>query len=272
MRSRLIGGNIVLFLLTGLLLAACNTSEPQPPATATPQVIVKRLATLGPTHTPDPINATSIIQPTAAGNLPTVPVSPTPYIGVFLGEAEVGEINAPFLLPTRDISPTPRSVLDRFNCAIDAGTVFGTVWATDSRALNDLRCPIQETFGFVGRVQVFEGGAIYWRTETGEFWLIAPGSIAEDGQFWKVDQPTEIPLPNLPPVTEGLIIPEGPMKDAWLTITDARAALGYGLTPELEIQVNLQRFEGGTLFADLTTGQVFALLANGDVIGPLAIN
>jgi len=51
-------------------------------------------------------------------------------------------------------------------------------------------------------------------------------------------------------------------------MAEVRDALGYATTAEQDIGVNLQRFEGGTLFKDVTVGQVFVLLVDGRAFGP----
>ncbi len=259
---------VIPLLMVG---AACTpTPEVKPTSTPTPIVIVRQIATLGPTETPD---STELQQTQAARSVPTaIPTvasaTPTPYVGVFLGEAPIGEINAPFVDLTQQPTPTRDAFADRYVCAIQPGEGFGTNWIENTRALNGLRCPIQETFGFRGFVQVFQGGAIYWQTDVNEFWAIAPSSLTGPGSFWKVDQPPEIPLPliNTP---EGTFLPQGPIKDAWLSESALRAELGFASLEQQEIDVNVQRFQGGTLFLDMTVGQVFALLVDGSVIGPI---
>lgn len=259
------------FLSILILLAACTGSpEVKPTSTPTPIVIARQIATLGPTKTPD---AVEIQETQAARTVPTaiptvITSTPTPYVGVFLGEAAIGEINAPFVDLTQQPTATRDPFADRFVCAIDPGEGFGTNWIENSNALNGLRCPIQESFGFSGFVQLFEGGAIYWQPDTNEFWAIAPSSLTGSGSFWKIDQPPEIPLPliNAP---EGTFLPQGPIKDAWLSESALRAKLGFAILEQQEIDVNVQRFQGGTLFLDATVGQVFALLVDGSAIGPI---
>ncbi|GAB4513014.1 MAG: hypothetical protein OHK0046_13350 [Anaerolineae bacterium] len=254
-----------------LLLAGCQGGS-DAPATPTPLIISRRLATLAPTPTlsEDERRATQAVlatTPTAAP--PTLAPTITPYIGIFRGESQVVlnpvdtlEPLAPAILPTEGVVDTTQLI-----CGFAPDAAFGTSWATEPRALNTLGCPIQERFGFNGLVQVFEGGVVYANPSTNEVWAIAPSTLLSAGNYWFTGTP--LPLTTLgveaPP---GLLVPDGVIGQAWMMVLEARSELGFARTPQQPIDINLQRFEGGTLFLDVTVGQVFALLVDGTAYGP----
>jgi hypothetical protein len=261
-----------LVLLLALVLAACASAPVVTTPTSGPLVIAKQLATVGPTDTPsdEELAATREVlrqTPTAA---PATPVpSITPYIGVFIGQSENTLRPRPLVDPALIGIPEDRVRQEtiEFICEQPVDAAFGSTWQEDPRAVNGLRCPIQEMFGFNGEVQIFERGAIYHRPETSELWAIEPGTLLELGSHFYVDVPPPVSAEGAA-APEGLLIPQGVFGGAWAGIPQIREALGFATTGVQPNDVNLQRFEGGTLFLDLTAGQVFALLVNGEVHGP----
>jgi len=257
--------NSLLAVVLALLLTACAPSaEPSPTAVAR----VRQLATIAPTATPDDAQRLAAQQTAQAQATPSPAPSatPTPYVGVFLGEVEA---DRPIVdLTQLDTMPTrSAAAMLPLLCEIPIGDEFGTAWATESRVFNGLGCPIQEHYGFVGTVQVFERGVIYLRPDTVELWAIVPGPSFGVGQYWYIDQPVSVSTEGLVPPS-GRFVPEGVMGGIWASNSEIRSTMGYGITPPQDIDVTLQRFEGGTLFMDRTVGQVFALLVNGNAFGP----
>lgn len=254
-----------------LLIAACQPA-PTPTPTTTAVPIVRQLATAQPTFTPNATEqqATRVAAfPTPTAIPPTPAPTITPYVGVFLGEAPVDPLTQPELAVPLEVFFTPDPLISILeDCEIPPDDDFGTSWENEPRALNGLRCPIQESFGFTGRVQVFENGVIYLNPQTNEVWGITQSTLFETGQYWYMEQPPEIPTANIQPPDPGLGVPEGLIGGVWMALPEMRITLGFATTPEQDIDVNLQRFEGGTLFYDATVGQVFALLVNGDAYGP----
>jgi hypothetical protein len=195
---------------------------------------------------------------------PTPTPTETPYIGEFLGEAQ--QDNLP---PIIAIVPTalPDEAGDGTQtCSVSIDPAFGDGWRSTPTITRTLGCPIQERFGFAGNVQVFERGVMYRRTETNEVWAVRPGSI-QAGQYWYISQPPTVSASGqLAP--EGLRIPTDTFGAVWLSNSEIADQLGYAITPEQVADLNVQRYEGGTLFLDVTVGQVFVLLVNGDAYGP----
>jgi hypothetical protein len=254
-----------------LLVTACQALTTASTPTAEPQTPVRRLATVAPTRTlsAEDQQATQAAQLTPTAIPPTPSPTATPYVGVFLGEAEPPESGG-FFGPAEISGPGIRDldelVLPQL-CALPPDDLFGSGWIEERAALSGLRCPIQEQFGADGIVQVFENGVMYLRTDTLEVWAIQPGSLTERGRFWYVEQPPDLPPPGVSP-PPGLRLPEGAFGSVWSIVPAAREALGYATTQAQPTGLNLQRFEGGTLFLDAGAGQVFALLINGDAFGP----
>lgn len=252
-----------------MLLSACETVyvPPKTAPTFTPPPIIKQLATPAPTATLDSIALLATQQANAPTPIRTPTHTPTitPYIGVFLGEI-VDELNIPnpanFFIP-----PTPINTIPLI-CGFEPDPVFGTRWQAEHR--NALKCPIQEKFGFIGRGQAFEGGAMYLRVETNEVWAIAPGSGTFSGLYWYEGQPNPSIVPGAGVAPAGRFVPTGYLGSVWASIPALQQALGLGLLPEGDSAVNVQRFDGGSLFLDVNAGQVFVLLLDGTAYGPYA--
>lgn len=255
---------LILVVIVLSALAACQSPSQSTPI-PTEIALVRRIATLAPTPTIDP-NA-QILLPTSTPTITPIP-SATAYVGVFAGEVSAADN---ILVPRREsggVDPVQSvEVVTAINCQIPIDTVFGVSWQDEPRAVNGLGCPLQQSFGFDGRVQVFEGGIMYLRESTNEVWAIAPGGLAITGQHWSVTQQPGV-VPVGPTAPEGFFVPEGVIGSVWATVPDARDELGFASTQLQRVEINIQRFDGGTLFLDVTTGQVFALLVNGIAYGP----
>lgn len=251
-----------LFILMTGLLVGCQPTSTTP--TAAPVVAVKQLVTveIPPTLNAADRQATRLAMPTTPTVPPPTPTpTETPYVGVFLGEAQ--SENLP---PIIESLPTESSVSGAAECMIQPDTAFGQGWRSNPNVTRSLGCPIQERFGFAGDVQVFERGVMYRRSETSEVWAVRPGSL-EAGEYWYISQPPIVTVTGLvaPP---GLRVPENVFGAIWMSDSNISNGLGFAVTPEQVADLNIQRYEGGTLFLDVTVGQVFALLVNGDAFGP----
>jgi hypothetical protein len=261
-------------LVVGVLFLAACTGDRSAPATPTlePVAIVRPLATVAPTATlsdADRIATLTAVPESPTPIRPTATPTPTPYIGVFIGEAGAD----PFV-PFTDFDaqqlvfePTdPPGV--RLICDIPENPAFGDAWREPQRVVNELRCPIQIMVAFDGILQIFERGAMYHRPETGEVWAVAPGRPGSVGDYWYLGNTPA----NMPPVLSdppaGRFIPEGALGVMWSTINPVQESLGFGLQEPIPDVITVQRFTGGSLLLDTGSDQVFAFLLDGSAYGP----
>jgi hypothetical protein len=256
----------LFFLALLAVLSACDSTEPAENDAGAPVVSVKQLVTveIPPTANAVEREATRQAMPTTPTDPPpTVTPTPTPYIGVFLGEY-AGDQNLP---PMIDVPATAiGSDQVAGNCTVEIDPVFGEGWRGNPSVTRRMGCAIQERFGFNGSVQVFERGVMYLRQDTGEVWAIQPATI-DRGRYWYVNNLQPITITDMAP-PEGLRVPQDIFGAVWLSDAQIRDALGYARTPEQVAEMNVQRYDGGTLFLDVTISQAFVLLVNGDAFGP----
>lgn len=258
-----------------IVISAC-TPAPADPSSANNQgaaVAVRLLATvnLPPTLDAAEREATRRAAPiTPSAQPPTLTPSETPYVGVFLGTPVPNSAGALVDLEGLEQQPilaTPTAVTG--DCTIPFDPAFGRGWESNASVARRVGCALQERFGFAGNVQVFERGVMYRRVETNEVWAVQPGNL-DAGRYWYYNQ--VLPLPPLqgiglnPPA--GLRVPADVFGAVWSSSAEVNQALGYATTPEQTADLNLQRFDGGSLLLDVTVGQVFILLDDGDVFGP----
>jgi hypothetical protein len=179
---------------------------------------------------------------------------------VFIGAA-INSNSVPFQDPGLVSAPTNDTT-----CVIPFDAAFGDGWRSNPSVARRVGCALQARFGFASSVQIFERGVMYRRNDSNEVWAITPGSISA-GKYWYFDNTGLIPLPLTVTPPEGLRVPVEMFALAWSN-NEVREALGFATTPEQVADLNVQRFEGGSLFLDVTVGQVFILFDNGDAFGP----
>lgn len=262
------------FVICAGVLSACTPGTPSDTANQNNQnavVAVRLLATVNLPPTPDDAEreATRRALPITPSALPaTETPTGTPYIGIFLGtpaantgsQGSIAQVDQGLLA-----TPTPLEG----TCTITFDPAFGRGWESSPSVARRVGCPLQERFGFAGNVQVFERGVMYRRLDTSEVWAVLPGNLGT-GRYWYYNQ--VLPLPPLqgiglnPPA--GLRVPAEVFGSVWSSDAEVNQALGYATTPEQTADLNLQRFDGGSLLLDVTVGQVFILLDDGDVYGP----
>jgi hypothetical protein len=246
------------------ILAACQ------PATLTsealPAVQAKLLATVAMSPTPNDAEQ----QATRLANRPTETVptgtpapSPTVYVGVFL-DGSNGQIDdIPYNLTLAPLNP----IVQPTECPIPIDDIFGTTWTQNFNAQQALGCPVEVVIPFDGTVQVFERGVMYYQPN-GIIWAIAPGG-ALGGKYWASEQ-------QLPPIAEsdqavppeGLFVPALGFGAFWYGVAGVRETIGFAQTQEQSANISYQRFEGGTLLADGSSGQVFVMVGGDKVFGP----
>lgn len=256
-----------LLILSLLLLFAACTGDVSTPS-GDPTALPKLLATVFLSPTPDAgqQQATRLaLRPTLTPQPTWTPLPPTPYVGVFLGEVQPDDGGAPLLMQP-PAAPTPNPIVLSRTCTVPPDPVFGTEWNTTGRIAQTLACPIQQMFGFDAQAQVFERGVIYRRKDNGEIWGIAPGGQFT-GRYWYL---ALAPVANTAGFVApgGLRVPSGDFGGLWAGVPGVSDALGFATTDPQDVQVQIQRFDGGTLLRDATVGQVFAFYNNGDAYGP----
>ncbi len=267
------GGGLCLLFAVGVLLAlaACAPSEGSDAPLPT-IVEAKVLATVYLSPTPDAAQAQATalaLQAAQATPAPTATATPTVYVGVFLQGAPERDGGIPVIdptligLPAEPPTPQPPICPD-----LPVDERLGTAWLRDPAASGALGCPIEVAIPFDGVIQVFERGVMYYQPG-GAVWAIAPGVFAP-GRYWTL--PRELPpvdpagVAVVPP--PGLRLPEGALASVYFGVQDVREALGFARLPEQRGGLIYQRFEGGTVLADLLSGQAFILAGASTAYGP----
>lgn len=256
-----------LILLLAMLLAACEPAPAVITATGEP---VRLLATVYISPTPDAAQreATRLAQAPSATLPPTrAPLTPTPYVGVFIGEADVSAGGViPFAFDLPPVDPTQPPVVLSRNCPVALDAFFVDMLNALPTTAQAMGCPIQQLFGFDAQVQVFERGVIYRHNITGELWAIAPGGQT-GGNYWYVAA-APLPGPVLTAPPQGLRVPQDDIGALWSGLPEVSRALGFANTAVENGQVQIQRFDGGSLLRDALTGTIFVLFADGTAQGP----
>ncbi|MDZ4766874.1 MAG: hypothetical protein SGI73_20230 [Chloroflexota bacterium] len=262
------------YALTVILisLAACAPSAsapeiaPNTPDAAARAAMPKQLATLELSATPGDseraatravLRLTEPVPPP-----PTIPATPTIYVGVFLGavssggeapaNVDIARYEGTLQSEQLTILPTPQCLI-----AVDAG--FGANWSRDPAIPTALGCPTEPPAAYVGTSQLFERGVMYF-VPTGEIYTIAIAPI--NGRYWYVpqapaDQGWVVSAP------EGLRMPVFGFGAVWKALDGVRDTIGFARLEEAAVSLTIQRFDRGALVRDLTSGQVFALVGQG---------
>ncbi len=126
-----------------------------------------------------------------------------------------------------------------------------------------LGCPLEREQAGYSVEQIFQGGQMYYRDETKQFWVFSAdaGTVREHEDVFLSDpEPTE----DAPP---GFIKPVRGFGRLWQKYPAIRGALGWGITPEVGFTGVFERFEGGTmLYAPAVNGhgkRIYVLYNNG---------
>jgi len=252
-------------------LAACESITPAASEETIPQVQAKLLATVYISPTPDAAQqqATRIAAlPSLTAQPPTPLPSPTVYVGVFLEPAD-SDPDVPILDPTQVFALVPGLPTERpSRCQIPPDERFGEAWRSEANAARTLACPIEAITNFTGTVQVFERGVMYYQ-QGGPIWAIEVTNDGFPNKHWTITQSLP-PVEGDPGITppEGLRVPVFGFGAVWFGVSGVRDTLGFARTGEQQTQLAYQRFEGGTLFLDVSGETVFILLANGTAFGP----
>lgn len=262
---------VIIFSSLALLLAlltGCGTIGGTPTPIPLPPVMPKILATVYISPTPDEqqVQATRAAQPPTVTAQPLAPtVLPTAYVGVFLGEAQAQDDGGPVISESDQFAvfatPVVVATVD-LGCPAQADAIFNSQWQSDAQLTAALGCPIELVGTFQGQVQVFERGVMYGRPG-GEVWGIAPAS--EKYWYYPVALP---PPPNTVVPPSGLLVPSEAFFAVWQAAQGLSDAIGFARIESQEATISTQRFQGGVLLGDGSSGQTFVLLANGTAHGP----
>lgn len=251
-----------------LIVSACqNTAAPTDSA---PRAQAKLLATvyISPTPNESEQQATRLaMRPTLTAPAEVQNIEPTPtiYVGVFLEPGANPDEEMPIIDATPvGMFPDLQSV--EVNCENQIDEIFGDTWAQNADARSELGCPIEVLIPFDGTVQVFERGVMYFQPE-GAIWAISPGG-AVGGLYWALPQAPAADQSELISPPEGLKVPTLGFGAVWRTVPGVRETLGFAQLDEQPAKIAYQRFEGGTLLADTTSGLVFVLVGSSTAYGP----
>lgn len=261
---------LLTITLMSLVLAACTSQAPEAP-TPTPPAVARVLATVFISPTPNAQQAEATRQassPTVPPPSPTVDPTETPYIGIFVGEAQRDTGIQSFTEPVfgvADAPSAPEATANTAACAISIDTPYAQAWAENSVVSRRMGCPIQAGFGFFGTVQIFENGVMYRRPENNTIWAILPQ--AQQGDYFVLEDPPELSTVGILP-DAGFQLPTGAFADMWLAVEGLRGAIGFAQTASDDVAMGLQRYENGTFLFDATSEQVYALIVDGTVHGP----
>lgn len=260
-------------LLMLVLLAACETESPT--ESVLPNNSAKQLATVYISPTPNQAEAQAT-QTAAVGLITPSPTpetlaTPTVYIGVFLEPGP--DIDAlPLVNATLAAAGSMAVATERpSRCQIPIDPAFGQNWLTNLDLERQLGCAVEVMNPFDGSVQLFERGIMFFQPN-GPIWAVAT-SGAIGGPYWSVAQQlpavAEVDQVTPPP---GMYAPLLGFGSVWYGVDGVRDALGYARMDEQETRISYQRFEGGTLIADVGNGVVYVLLNNNRAFGPYETN
>jgi hypothetical protein len=264
-----------LYLLPFVLSACIGQVDD---STATPVPTVKALATVFTTATPNPEEAAATraaISVTPVPPTATIIPSETPYIGIFIGEAEqergLVEITSPLFGPNANNPDTviriQQATADANLCPLAIEAPYLTAWRSNPIVNQRLGCPIQGGFGFFGNVQVFANGVMYYYPEFNAVWAIRPLQEGNRGRYDYLENPPEGSTIGLQ-ADSGFIVPGDIFGDMWLAVSGLREDMGFARTESQETPMGLQRFNNGIFIHDVLAGQVYALVVDGTVLGP----
>ncbi len=275
-------------VLLAIGLAACRPAVPGPQS---PTLFAPRqLATV--ILSPTPVR-TLVVPPTptivpSATRTPVPPTStpsPTPYVGVFLGDG-----SAPLILPTASLAalveitlqpPTPLggvplptyalptmpglSALPGGPCGAEVAAPFAAALSTRPEAVAVLGCPLGPAETIFMAYQPFEQGMMFWWS-TGEIYALSLQPVSGVASpFWRVADQWQEGMPQDDPsmtVPAGLLQPIRGFGLAWRTNAQIRTALGWAVSNESGYTGTFQRFSGGAVFT-AQDGGVYILAGDG---------
>ena len=101
--------------------------------------------------------------------------------------------------------------------------------------------------------------AVCWVEKDGDDTFIVP---------FKTD--STVPPPVVEAAPNGLRVPALGFGGVWSSIEGVKAAIGYAQTDEQQASLATQRFQGGTILVDFSSGQVFVFYGDSTLAGPFS--
>lgn len=249
-----------------------TTTQPSPTSQATARATATPLATAVPTLTS--VLPTPTAQPTAsrapvAGGGSGIVSQPVPTRPVFRPTAQPTQrpTERPPSAPTKTPvppppQPTPTAALPP--CGIELAGGFGNLWRTNAAVRNGIGCPTEPERAGYSVEQLFEGGAMYYRDDSKQYWVFSnkSGTWRLYTDVYESDpEPTDEPPP-------GLFRPVRGFGRLWQKYPTIREALGWATTPEDGFGDGvIERFENGSMIyapaANGHTAQIYVLYNTG---------
>jgi len=149
----------------------------------------------------------------------------------------------PSVRPTERPSPTSTATATSPQCEVALAGGFGALWRAQASVREALGCPLEAERAGYSVEQLFEGGLMYYRDDTEQFWVFSNGAAT-----WRLyvdvypsdPEPTDEPPPDR-------IKPVRGFGRLWQKYSAIRETLGWGTTPETGFVGVVQRFERGTM-------------------------
>lgn len=298
-----------LFLFAALLcLAACAAPPAPDPDGAVLigfEALPKSLATVVLTETPDPgiaQTATRAALPTTIPLPPTFTPTPTPYLGVFMGNLtpEPGVVYYPpgayrhpgnssasvGVIPFNSGNPgvgvpvmtTPGAAIPTFAAGVSGGGSAAAGCsqppvppfvnaANNATVQSRIGCPAGGAFTTRLVTQPFQGGVMFWR-DTREIYVLSTAAVAGQGIdiYWRMNDAWNEGMPADDPAfipPAGFLQPVRGFGFVWRNNQGIRDRLGWALGGEQPYDATLQPFERGFMITGID-GRIWALVANPD--------
>jgi hypothetical protein len=287
---------LILAMLAGCTNAA-PTTNPDGPILTGFDALPKSLATVFLSPTPNMPQAQATLdsnRPTPTLPPPTFTATPTPYVGIFMGNPTFSAlgifptgtravlvITVPPQTATRaailaataaaanPVNPGSTAVAVNpgvsgvpLTCSVQPAGPF--INASKNVAVQQkLGCPTGEPFNVTLVAQPFQTGFMIWR-DTKQIYAISTAGLqkgAATDTFWRVPDNWNESLPaddpsQVPP--GGLLQPIRGFGYAWRSNTTIRNSLGWALATEVPYQSTWQDFQNGWMMTD-NNGSVLAL-------------
>ncbi len=285
-------------LLIIIILAGCNsappTTDPDGPILTGFDALPKSLATVFLSPTPNNPQAQATFdsrRPTDTPAPPTFTPTPTPYVGIFMGNPTFSAlgifptgtravlvITIPPQTATKAAAIAAASAAAVGNntvnvppgstpgaartCTVQAAAPFSNA-AKNPSVQQRLGCPSAAPYGVNLVVQPFQTGFMFWR-DTKEIYALSTAGLqkgAVTDAYWKVPDAWNDSIPasdpsQVPPA--GLVQPVRGFGYVWRSNITIRNSLGWALAAEQPYQATWQDFEHGWMMTN-QNGTVLAL-------------